>query len=328
MEAVRRRQLRQRRIIYWSTSAAAVVALLLAAGWWLPNNFLSGNADADWLEQYAMSADTVVRHGEMNEVKLVLANGKNIRVGQDKTVAYTTDSRVLVGADAVAYRYELLVNQQGAVDEIITPAGKQAQVLLADGTKLRVNAGTRVFYPHRFEKSRREIFVDGEVYLEVARNEQAPFYVRTRNFSVQVLGTKFNVASYQSEPYSSVVLVEGSVKVENKSQDNAVLAPNQLIRIQDGHLDAPVKVDVEQYISWTDNLLVYEEESLSNVLKKLELYYGKKFIVEEQAKGILISGKLELKDDLGKVLHTLAYAFPIAFDEQADTVLVSVRGNN
>lgn len=95
---------------------------------------------------------------------------------------------------------------------------------------------------------------------------------------MQVLGTKFNVSSYQEEQLSSVVLVEGSVKVENKSQDKTILVPNQLIQIKDGYLEKPVKVDVNKYISWINNLLIYEEEPLPMVLKRLELYYGKNLL--------------------------------------------------
>lgn len=163
------------------------------------------------------------------------------------------------------------------IDQIITPPGKQVQMILADGTRLWINAGTHVMYPHQFQKGHREIFVNGEVYLEVARNEQVPFFVRTKDFYVQVLGTKFNVNSYNSTSGSSVVLVEGSVKVEGKSQEEIVLTPNQYISIQHGKLASPIEVDVKEYVSWVDNLLVYNtEKPLTDVLRKLELYYDKK----------------------------------------------------
>lgn len=323
-ESIRQQQLRQRRIFYWSASAAAVLVLLLAGGWWLSGQFKMEPGAGNWLEQYALSLDTVWVGKPNTDIELLLADGRKMQVDAKESVLYTSGNCVLVGNDTVHYRPS---TAQAVADEIVTPAGKQVKVRLADGTRMWVNAGTRVVYPHEFAEDRREIFVDGEVYLEVAHNEEAPFYVCTRSFNVQVLGTKFDVSSYQSEPYSSVVLVEGSVKVENKFQDNRMLTPSQFIKIQDGSLDMPVAVDVEKYISWTDKLLVYEEESLPNVLKKLERYYGKFFIVDRQAEGILISGKLELKDDLSKVLHALSYAFPVAFDERADTVVVSAKTN-
>lgn len=73
---------------------------------------------------------------------------------------------------------------------------------------------TRVIYPVEFEKDKREIYVDGEIYIEVAKDENRPFYVRTKDMNVRVLGTKFNVTAYESEAIRSVVLAQGCVQVE------------------------------------------------------------------------------------------------------------------
>ena len=85
--------------------------------------------------------------------------------------------------------------------------------------------------------------------------------------------------------------------------------------------------DVNKYISWINNLLIYEEEPLPMVLKRLELYYGKKFIIKNNISDIQISGKLELKNSLSKVLHTLSYSFPIDFEEKEDSIWVMTRNN-
>ena len=270
-----------------------------------------------------MITDSIITNKSTDDIKLKLSNGKEVLIQSNGTVAYTSKNTLVVNKDTVHYE----TSKEENIDQIITPAGKQTQVVLADGTRLWINASTRVIYPHEFKENLREIFVDGEVYLEVAHNKKAPFFVKTKNFSVQVLGTKFNVSSYQEEQLSSVVLVEGSVKVENKSQDKTILVPNQLIQIKDGYLEKPVKVDVNKYISWINNLLIYEEEPLPIVLKRLELYYGKKFIVKNNISDIQISGKLELKNSLSKVLHTLSYSFPIDFEEKEDSIWVMTRNN-
>ena len=101
----------------------------------------------------------------------------------------------------------------------------------ADGSKVWVNAGTRVIYPVEFEKDKREIYVDGEIYIEVARDENRPFYVRTKDMNVRVLGTKFNVTAYESEAIRSVVLAQGCVQVETARTPKAILAPNQMFSL-------------------------------------------------------------------------------------------------
>ena len=113
-----------------------------------------------------------------------------------------------------------------------------------------------------------------------------------------------------------------------KSWNNTVLTPGQLINIKDGNLGKPVKVDVNKYISWIDNLLIYKEEPLEKVLPRLEHYYGKKFVITNDIKDIRISGKLELKERLDKVLHTLSFSFPVTFKEEGDTVWVMKEKDN
>ena len=320
-EAALLRRMRRRRVLYLvSGSAAAAIALLLVVGTLYSGKFRSREGD-DWLEQYvALLEDSFRAATDEGTIQLRLSDGRKVQVRPNGTVAYTSQNTVAVGKDTIRYD-----NAAGkGIDQIITPAGKQACLTLKDGTRMWVNAGTHVVYPHEFKKDYREIFVDGEVYLEVARNEKAPFFVKTKSFSVQVLGTKFNVSSYPSASSSSVVLVEGSVKVAGKSE--TVLTPSQLVRIEDGALSAPVRVDVEKYISWTDNLLIYEDEPLDEVLKKLGRYYGKRFVRRGNTKDdIRISGKLELNEDLDKVLRALSYSFPVEFEKDTDCIRVMTR---
>lgn len=326
-ETIRQRKMRQRRILYLSTYAAAAVALFLTIGMLVARQF-GPDAPDNWLEAFALQTDSTAHSTHADSIQLRLADGKEMLIPSHQTVTYSSGNTILVGTDTV-YSCAEAKKREKQIDRIITPTGRQAQVILSDGTRLWVNANTKVAYPHRFKKDLREIFVDGEVYLEVAHNKKAPFFVRTKDFSVQVLGTKFNVSSYASASSASVVLVEGSVKVENDSRETTVLSPNQLLRIQDGSLSTPVKVDVSQYICWTDHLLMYEEKPLQEVLTQLEHYYGKKFVMRKDIKkDIRISGKLELKDRLDKVLHTLSFSFPVTFREEGDTVWVMNNKNN
>ena len=106
-----------------------------------------------------------------------------------------------------------------------------------------------MIYPTHFERDQREIYVEGEVFLDVRRNEKAPFIVRTKDFQVQVLGTSFNISAYSSEKTSSVVLVEGSVNIKSHNQQQVKLAPGQLVNIHSDQLDTPQNVDVEPKIS-------------------------------------------------------------------------------
>lgn len=193
---------------------------------------------------------------------------------------------------------------------------------LPDGTHLWVNSGTRVIYPTHFERDQREIYVEGEVFLDVRRNEKAPFIVRTKDFQVQVLGTSFNISAYSSEKTSSVVLVEGSVNIKSHNQQQVKLAPGQLVNIHSDQLDTPQNVDVEPYICWIKNILMYTDDSLDKVFRKLNLYYGKEFVLDTEVERMQVSGKLDLKDKLEDVLHTISYSAPIEYKEVGDKIYV------
>ncbi len=92
---------------------------------------------------------------------------------------------------------ESVTDEEHSFNQLIVPNGKRSTLALEDGTKMWINAGSRVIYPNKFKKNKREIYVDGEVYMEVARDEERPFVVKTNMLDVQVLGTSFNVMAYK-----------------------------------------------------------------------------------------------------------------------------------
>lgn len=175
IQTARQQKIRQRRIFYVSTYAAATIAILITIGALVSGKFQLGY-DTDWLEKYAMITDSIITNKSTNDIKLKLSNGKEVLIQSNGTVAYTSKNTLVVNKDTVHYE----TSKEENIDQIITPAGKQTQVVLADGTRLWVNASTRVIYPHEFKENLREIFVDGEVYLEVAHNKKAPFFVKTK----------------------------------------------------------------------------------------------------------------------------------------------------
>src|SRR5690606_36229691 len=108
-----------------------------------------------------------------------------------------------------------------------TPRGGQYQVSLPDGTKVWLNADSKLYYPRAFSGNTRTVQMEGEAYFEVAKDEQKPFIVQTNRQKVEVLGTHFNVNAYSEEPISAVSLLEGKVKVSLANQAERTLLPGQ-----------------------------------------------------------------------------------------------------
>ena len=213
--------------------------------------------------------------------------------------------------------------KSAAYNQLVSPRGKRSVLTFADGSKVWVNAGTRVIYPVEFEKDKREIYVDGEIYIEVARDENRPFYVRTKDMNVRVLGTKFNVTAYESEAIRSVVLAQGCVQVETARTPKAILAPNQMFSSADGKENIS-QVDVEQAISWINGLYCFQSADLGIVLQRLSTYYGVNVEFDPALSKIKCSGKIDLKDNFETVINGLTFVAPIsyAYDEQYKTYRV------
>ena len=206
---------------------------------------------------------------------------------------------------------------------MIIPYGKRSTITFSDGTKAWVNSGTRLVYPVEFKKEQREVFVVGEIYIEVAEDKARPFIVKTSDIEVKVLGTKFNVSAYESDKTKNVVLVSGSVKVSAKSsnKDDVLLSPNQMYSVTNGV--AGVKnVDVNKYIMWIDGLYYFESAKLGDILNRLSRYYGKIIIYDNTVAELRCTGKLDMKDEMQEILQGLTHTVPISYKQNVDGVHV------
>ena len=153
------------------------------------------------------------------------------------------------------------------------PHGKTFGITLSDGSKVTLNAGSELKYPVQFieNKKNRTVFLNGEAFFEVAKNETHPFIVNTQDMDVEVLGTHFNVTSYTEDYKTYTVLVEGKVAAHNKLsvQDSKILEPNQKVFFHDNQLEI-IPVNVQKYVAWVQGQLIFEDESFIVIENKLE----------------------------------------------------------
>lgn len=316
---IEKRKNSRRHILYIATALSA--AAIFFCMFWLGKQFIVHYADDDSIVDFAQY--TQAEEATNKDIRLLIPGKKEVEVEvkeTDANIIHSQNGAVVVNSDTIDQRKTQ--EKEREFNQLIIPKGKRTRLTLADGTRLWANSGTRIVYPSHFEKNRREIYVEGEVYLDVFRNEDAPFIVRTKDFQVQVLGTSFNVSTYPSECISSVVLVEGSVNVKNLQKEQVILAPGQLVDIETGRLHSPRNVDVEPYICWVKKMLMYMNEPLDKVFRKLNLYYGKEFVLESGVAELQVSGKLDLKEKLEDVLHTISFSAPIYCEEIEGRIFV------
>lgn len=184
---------------------------------------------------------------------ILITDNQAMNLKNDASLKYDT----LGSSNIQQYALNTKISQASSVKnemhQIMVPNGKRADITFSDGTRIYINSGSKVIYPDIFEERKREILVEGEVYLDVAKRKDCPFVVKTREFDIRVLGTSFNVCAYREDEAASVVLVRGSVEVTTENKSKVRLAPNQLVDIK-GNKTQVRKVDVSEYISWKDNL--------------------------------------------------------------------------
>lgn len=322
--AQKKRQKQRRILLYTSLSIASSIALLFIVN----SIYTDTTPSADSLLQYAQQMEA----GETNletsdDIILKLSAQKQVTIQKEEEVKYSSDGKIQVNQKKIAQAYtEKEKNEEMQYNQLIVPLGKRTRLHLSDGTNLWVNSGTQVIYPVVFDEKVREIFVDGEVYIDVFKDAAHPFIVRTKQFNVSVLGTSFNMSAYSKEAHSTVVLVNGSVNITNKTAKEVNLKPGQLTEITNGIAQTPQAVDVEKYICWTQDILILEDVPLSNVFRKLRLYYGKEFVSSPKIDALFTSGKLELKKDFSEIMRTITFSLPISYTESGNKVYLEYHG--
>ena len=213
------------------------------------------------------------------------------------------------------------------MNKLIVPYGKTTSLILSDSSKIWVNSGTTLIYPPVFDLNKREIYVEGEIYIEVAKKDTLPFVVKTAQMNINVHGTKFNVSAYKEDETQFVVLVEGSVAVKNKKlEKEEELSPDDKYEYSNlSNKDQIEKVNSHDYICWRQGFLHFEDEHLNVVLKKLERFYNIPLHYDADAvKKIIVSGKLDLEENIENVLNIISITTSITFYKSENYIKIEV----
>lgn len=200
-----------------------------------------------------------------------------------------------------------------AYNEIQVQKGGRANTLfLSDGSKVVLNAATTLKYPSSFSSHEREVYLDGEAYFEVAKDEKRPFIVKLKRQHITVLGTTFNVASYANETYCKTTLFSGSISLEvfddkGASMNRMYLKPNQqaLSDSQSGSIFLK-EVDTTVEKAWIQGIYKFKDEPLSTIVKQLENYYDVNIYLEdEHLEHICYTGSFSFDQGITDILNII-----------------------
>jgi ferric-dicitrate binding protein FerR (iron transport regulator) len=175
-----------------------------------------------------------------------------------------------------------------AWNEKKTVMGEKSIVTLLDGTKITLNADSKLKYPVRFGEESREVSLEGEAYFEVTHDAGKPFIVHAGNVSTTDLGTKFNISAFPGEKTIIVSLEEGKVEITtdksgSKKEDVFLSPAQQLVYNKENETSSIELFDSQKTSGWKDNILVFDNVPLSKVLVPLERYFGVKITIADQS---------------------------------------------
>lgn len=178
---------------------------------------------------------------------------------------------IIIAVSAYYMTTEYIYNKGAQPQTITVPAGQRAQITLADGTRVWLNAKSTLTYASNFGRSERNVELDGEAYFEVAKNKKLPFYVHTEMNKVRVVGTSFNVCAYKGSKEFETTLVEGIVDIYPSCNDQVItrLQKDEFFANYDGHCKKTI-LPSYQYLRWKEGLYCFDDVPFSVILDKLE----------------------------------------------------------
>lgn len=212
--------------------------------------------------------------------------------------------------------------------EIIVPIRSEYQFELSDGTKLRMNAGSRVKFKYPLMDERRSIEIEGEVFLSVAKDANRPFVVYLPNGNcINVLGTEFNVRAYPEDKQISAVLIEGEISWKSASEKEWIIEPGQLLTCN--KVDESVEicyVNAEQYTAWKDGKFYYSNKPLVEILTDISRWYGVEFKFEnEDLERLRMSLDVKRYSNMQEILEIFELTGKLGFQIEGSSVMVLSR---
>jgi len=213
-----------------------------------------------------------------------------------------------------------LPDAEPGMEKRINPSGQKSVLFLTDGSKVWLNAASKIKYPKEFlDSDTREVYLEGEAFFDVAHDPEKPFIVHTSGLKIKVLGTSFNVKSYSDEKTIETTLLKGKVRIEQTDRNgnrigDVELKPNQTaIFHRESKIIKVREVVGENTASWKTEKLVFDEKPMDDVIVQLERWYNVKVHVEGKGKlGCKLTANIEgesLRDvlDLIEASHAIHY---------------------
>lgn len=265
-------------------------------------------------------------HGE-SKAMLYMSSGEKVILDKDavkKIISEVDGSKINLSKDSIVYNRDVenKLKDKPVYNTIVVPINGEYFATLSDGTKVWINADTKLKFPVTFSKMKREVYLEGEAYFEVKKDNKRPFIVKTTSSNIRVLGTGFNIKSYKGE-LESTTLVHGKVKVSDNFNNTVVLNPGEQAIIKGNNIEV-TEVETMYYTAWKDGFFMFKDTRVEDILMQLSRWYGFEYFYQNRdVAEIKITTMLKRFDSFDKIIEILEQIDVIKLNQKGRTVIVS-----
>ncbi|WP_169503612.1 FecR family protein [Butyricimonas synergistica] len=304
----------RRRVAWKWIGYAASILVLLTIGWNL--YFMPG-------EKNVLQDNTSIVAGTQKAI-LHLASGEKFVLSDSDGVIIedSLSGRIEQMNKVLMYRTDSVAKKE-QYNVLEVPNGGIFQVILSDGTRVWLNAGTRLTYPVNFVKGERRVSLEGEAYFEVKRDDAKPFVVEVKGMDVTVLGTSFNLKSFASDDRTIATLLSGKVEVKTSSR-KVILMPNQQAELLVSKEQLGVReADLKSVMAWKNDMFIFKNATLECVMQEFSRWFDMEVEFEaEDLKALRVYIYIERSKTLKEVMDKVAIIDEIKWSIRGKKIVI------
>lgn len=302
------RQRGHRSVFRWIAGAAAAVVLLVVG---LPFFYNDGRDEVIQPVAQTLSYDSIRPGGQ--KAILQLANGQKITLQNTEMQLKTEVAAIHQSEEYLKYEADSCPSVE-KMNSLTVPQGGEFKVILSDGTKVWLNAKSRLEYPEVFVGDCRQVKLEGEAYFEVERDEEKPFVVELQGAAIKVLGTSFNVKAFSEERRTIATLLKGSVEMSVSGQKVVLMPDQQASYVHEENSLKVKEVEAMDFIAWKEGKFVFRNEPLEYMMETIARWYNiRVFYQNPEVKTILFSGKMDRYGSVEEVLKMIEQTGKVHF---------------
>ncbi|MEN0053161.1 MAG: FecR domain-containing protein [Mucilaginibacter sp.] len=274
--------------------------------------------------QLAKTRSNVIKPGSDKAI-LTLSNGSKIALENARQGVISIENNIAIlkskQGQVVYSNNRGTTPARGVINTMSTPRGGQYQLILADGTKVWLNAATSLKYPIAFTGNERVVELTGEAYFEVAHNPQKPFKVISMGQEVKVLGTHFNINAYHDNETTQTTLLEGLVMLTDKQQQVLIRPGEQATKL--GRAPFVIKkVNINNAVAWKNGLFAFDHSSITQIMQSISLWYDVDIVYKEDVTATDLGGTISRYNNLKSVLAALQATGAIHFHVEGRRIVI------